>query len=144
MLAALASGIIELLSPMFGFVFVSVAALVAAGLAGLGASFSLQLVAFSVVLLACLVFVRPRFARQLEAQGVATRTEALVGRVGIVTLPLDPRLHTGRVEVAGQDWAARCPVALPSGAAVRVAGADGIVLEVLPDEESPEGALPEN
>ena len=36
----------------------------------------------------------------------------------------------GRVNVAGQDWAARSKDPIATGATVRVVGADGIVLEV--------------
>ena len=44
------------------------------------------------------------------------------------TLKADPG-YTGRVNVAGEDWAARSADAIPTGTRVRVVGADGIVLE---------------
>ena len=40
-------------------------------------------------------------------------------------------LGTGRVNVGGEDWAARCTEPIPPGTKVRVVGADGIVLEVI-------------
>jgi membrane protein implicated in regulation of membrane protease activity len=61
---------------------------------------------------------------------VPSRTEALVGRHAIVTHDIDPTLGTGRVNVAGEDWAARSADAIAAGAKVRVVGSDGIVLEV--------------
>ena len=36
----------------------------------------------------------------------------------------------GRVNVAGEDWAARSTEAINAGTKIRVIGADGIVLEV--------------
>lgn len=131
-IVALAAGIVELLSPTFGFVFVSAAALAAAGLAAAGATLVWQLCAFAVVLLASLLFLRPRLVGRLGAQGVAGRTDALVGRLGVVTAAVDPVSGLGRVEVSGQDWAARCDSPLAPGAGVRVTGADGIVLLVEP------------
>ena len=47
-----------------------------------------------------------------------------------MTEDINPTLGTGRVNVAGQDWAARSRRAVAAGAEVRVVGADGIVLEV--------------
>ena len=43
---------------------------------------------------------------------------------------IDPMLGTGRVNVAGQDWAARSEEPVATGTRVRVVAADGIVLEV--------------
>ena len=41
-----------------------------------------------------------------------------------------PTLGTGRVNVGGEDWAARSAEPIPTGTKIRVVGADGIVLEV--------------
>ncbi len=124
-----------MLSPTFGFIFVSTAALVAAALAALEVPLPLQLAAFAAALLASLLFLRPRFVGRLAAQGVPTRTESLTGKVGVVTVEVDPVGGTGRVEVGGQDWAARSADRIPEGARVRVEGADGIVLLVRREEQ---------
>ena len=42
-----------------------------------------------------------------SAPGVPSRTEALLGHEGIVTHDIDLTLGAGRVNVGGQDWAAR-------------------------------------
>ena len=60
-----------------------------------------------------------------------SRTEALVGRDAIVTHAIDPTVGAGRVNVAGEDWAARSAEAIAAGSKVRVVGSDGIVLEVM-------------
>jgi membrane protein implicated in regulation of membrane protease activity len=54
----------------------------------------------------------------------------MIGRDGLVTHDIDPTVGGGRVNVAGEDWAARSSEAIVSGTKVRVVGADGIVLEV--------------
>ena len=59
-----------------------------------------------------------------------SRTAPLVGRHGQVTHDIDPTLGTGRINVGGEDWAARSTDTIPAGTKVRVVGADGIVLEV--------------
>jgi len=63
---------------------------------------------------------------------VPSRTEKLVGQRGVLTEAIDPIRGTGRVNVGGDDWAARADKPLPAGAEVVVDGADGIVLRVSP------------
>jgi membrane protein implicated in regulation of membrane protease activity len=132
-IVAILAGIIEVSIPHFGVVFVSVAAVAAAVAAALGAGFVAQLVTFVVVLAGSLALLRPWFiARMGKAPGVPSRTEALVGHAGVVTLDIDPLVGSGRVNIGGADWAAHSAGPLPAGTPVRVIGADGIVLEVAP------------
>lgn len=131
LIAALIAGIVEILVPLFGFVFVSMAAVVGALGSAAGLSVPLQVVLFAVSLILFLVILRP-LAKRTGSRGVPTRTEALVGRRAQVVQAIDPVLGTGRVNVGGDDWAARCPTSLPAGAEVVVSGADGIVLLVAP------------
>jgi len=61
---------------------------------------------------------------------VPSRTDPLVGKQGVVTHDIDTTLGSGRVNVGGEDWAARAKEPIAVGVKVRVVGADGIVLEV--------------
>jgi len=130
-IVALVAGILEVIVPAFGFVFVTLAALAAAVMALLGIGLTLQVVAFAALTLLLLLVLRPIFVRRL-GPGVPERTEVLKGKLAEVTEPIDPVRGTGRVIVEGHDWAARAPVPLAPGARVRVVGADGIVLLVSP------------
>lgn len=130
LIVAFVSFVIEVSVPHFGFAFVGTGALVAAAAAWLGFSVPVQLGAFIVVVLASLVLLRSALLTRLGGKGVPSRTAALIGRDGVVTQDVDPRIGTGRVNVGGEDWAARSTATLPVGTAVRVVGADGIVLEV--------------
>jgi membrane protein implicated in regulation of membrane protease activity len=67
---------------------------------------------------------------KLAGRGVPSRTQPLIGRHGLVTHDIDPVTGTGRINIAGEDWAARSRDAITSGTKVLVVGADGIVLEV--------------
>ena len=131
LIVALAAGIVEVLIPAFVFLFVALAALLTVGAAWLGLSATVQVVFFAAVSLLLLLVVRPVVAsKRLGARGVPSRTEALTGKLGHVTEAIDPVRGTGRVNVGGEDWAARSAAAVPAGAEVRVDGADGIVLLV--------------
>jgi membrane protein implicated in regulation of membrane protease activity len=88
---------------------------------------------WAALVAASLGLLRPRMLGWLgRAPGVPSRTDTLIGKQGQVTLDINPTLGTGRVNVAGEDWAARSTSVVAAGVDVRVVGADGIVLEVLP------------
>lgn len=129
---AVVSAIIEISIPHFGVIFVSLGAVAAAVAAGAGGGSPLQLIVFVIVLGASWAIIRPRLIGTTTTPGVPSRTEVLLQRDGVVTHEIDPVLGAGRVNVGGEDWAARCKTPLPIGTRIRVVGADGIVLEVTP------------
>jgi len=130
---ALGAGILEVVVPAFGFVFVTLAALLAAVLALFGYGQTVQIVAFAASALLFLFVLRRFFVHRLRGgPGVPSRTEAITGKLAEVTEPIDPVRGLGRVNVEGHDWAARASVPIPAGGRVRVDGADGIVLLVSP------------
>jgi len=135
-IVALVAGILEVVVPAFGFVFVTLAALAAAILALVGVAETTQVVVFAAATLFFLLVLRRFFVHRLRVgPGVPSRTEVLVGKLAEVTEPIDPVRGTGRVNVEGHDWAARAGVALAAGARVRVDGSDGIVLLVSPAQK---------
>ena len=127
---AFISAVVEVSIPHFGFAFVGAGAIAAAALAFFGYAPQVQLGAFVVVMTVSIVLLRSTLLTWIGGRGVPSRTEPLIGRQGIVTHDIDPTRGTGRITVGGEDWAARCSEPLPTGTTVRVAGADGIVLEV--------------
>jgi membrane protein implicated in regulation of membrane protease activity len=127
---AIVAAVIEVSVPHFGSVFVSAGALAAAALAALSAGVPAQIVAFLVVLIVSAVVLRPWLVARAGGRGVPSRTAQLIGRHGVVTHEIDATVGTGRVNVGGEDWAARSPGAVAVGTEIRVVGADGIVLEV--------------
>jgi membrane protein implicated in regulation of membrane protease activity len=128
---AIVSAVVEVVIPHFGLVFVSLAALAAALVATLGAGAIAQSGIFIIVTALCVFLMRPRLLSRLGSQGVPSRTEPLIGREGVVTIDIDVTVGSGRVNVGGEDWAARSASPLPAGTRVRVVSADGIILEVV-------------
>ena len=127
---AIVAAIIEVSVPHFGSVFVSAGALAAAAAAALSAGVPVQIVAFAVVLIVSAVVLRPWLVARAGGRGIPSRTGGLIGKDGVVTHEIDPTLGAGRVNVGGEDWAAKSANAVAVGTHVRVVGADGIVLEV--------------
>jgi membrane protein implicated in regulation of membrane protease activity len=127
---ALVAAIVEVSIPHFGFAFVSLGAVAAAVAAYFGASIIVQIGIFVVVLAVSLIALRSRLLEVLAGHGVPSRTQPLIGRHGVVTHDIDTVVGAGRVNVGGEDWAARASEPIATGVKVRVVAADGIVLEV--------------
>jgi membrane protein implicated in regulation of membrane protease activity len=129
---ALVAAIVEVSVPHFGIIFVSAGAIAAAVAAYLSFGLPVQIVLFIIVVAVSFLVLRPRILKNMGAAGIPGRTEALIGREGIVTHDIETTVGAGRVNVEGQDWAARAAAPIAAGTRIRVVGADGIVLEVKP------------
>jgi membrane protein implicated in regulation of membrane protease activity len=129
-LIAFVAAVLEVSIPHFGSAFVSAGAVAAAAAAFMGFGMEAQFVTFVLVLTVSLVTLRSGLIAKLAGRGVPSRTEPLVGRHGRVTQDIDPVTGTGRITIAGEDWAARSRVTIAAGTKVKVIRADGIVLEV--------------
>jgi membrane protein implicated in regulation of membrane protease activity len=127
---AFVAALLEVSIPHFGSAFVAAGAVAAGTAAFLGFGLRAQLATFVVVIVVSLVALRSRLVGLLGGQGLPSRTDPLIGRHGMVTDDIDPVIGTGRVNVGGEDWAARSSGTLARGTRIRVVGADGIVLEV--------------
>ncbi|HSS44542.1 MAG TPA: NfeD family protein [Thermoanaerobaculia bacterium] len=138
LIVMLGAGIVEILVPALVFLFVGLAALLTLGVAALGFPVAAQIVFFAAASLLLLLLVRPIFAsKRVGGRDVPSRTEALAGRLGRVTEAIDPVRGSGRVNVAGEDWAARAAVAVPVGTEVRVDGAIEVVATAIGAKGSP-------
>lgn len=132
-LVALLAAIVEIVSPTFGFIFVSGAALVSFLFAALGVAWFWQLLVFAITVVVGLLLVRPRLNRAFgSTKPVPSRAERLLGLQGVVTEEINPVQGTGRVLVGGEDWSARSIDRIPIGTHVVVDHIEGIVLIVAP------------
>lgn len=107
----------------------------------MGVSLTWQLLAFSTALTLLLIFVRPIYVKKIRGgkETLPSRAEVLLGKTGVVTTALDPARGEGRIQIEGEDWAARSTVPLSLGTSIRVTGCDGIVLlvEPIPSPKAP-------
>jgi len=128
---AIAAAILEMILGTFSFVFVCIAAVITALIAS-RFDWIVQLGFFAVSLLVSLGLVRPFFLARIQT-GVRlpSRVEILIGKIGRVTHAIDPVDGLdGRIEVEGQDWAARSAKPIAVGTSVLIEDCDGIVLLV--------------
>lgn len=127
---AFVAAVLEVSVPHFGSMFVSLGAIFGAAAALLGYEVPVQVGTFIVVMVASLGLLRSRLLGRLGGPGVPSRTDQVIGLRGMVTHDIDRVVGSGRVNVAGEDWAARSADPIGAGTRIKVVGADGIVLEV--------------
>lgn len=131
-LAAIAAAL-ELLLPGAYLIWVAAAALATAlTVAALNLTVDGQLGVFAIWILVSLLAAR-RWSPKRKAPGDAPvlnrRAEQLAGTVAVVCQPI--RGGRGRVRLGDSEWIAEGPDA-ETGAAVRITGADGAILKVVP------------
>lgn len=96
----------EVLTADLTLAMLGVAALAAAGAAGLGAPVIAQLGVFGVVALGTVTLARPLLRKKLHAgHHTKTNVEALLGTRALVVSIVDA--HSGQVKIGGEVWSAR-------------------------------------
>lgn len=134
--------IAELVSVSFVAIYFGVGALVSAGVAWFGASFTWQLVAFSATGIVLMVLTRPFLKKSLESETVPTNVDRMVGRGGIVTIRIDNDANTGQIRVGTEYWTARLVEELATSTVsvdsrVTIESIEGVTARVRPLEREP-------
>lgn len=132
---ALVCGVIEILTAGFWFLWLALAGLLTALFIwfGLLSGISSQVIAFSVVTLALIIFTRPIVMRLIKTQDTHSNIKALIGQTGMVTSIITAHEY-GQVKVNGEIWTAAADGSigepLDQGSKVRITGIDGVKLLV--------------
>jgi len=136
LIAAGALAAAEVLTLTLVLGMLSVAAVVAAIVAGLGAPAAAQVAVFAGGAVLLLGVVRPVARRhQHMPAALRTGTDALVGKRGIAVAEITAR--GGQVRIGGEVWSARTydeRDVIPAGSSVDIAQIDGATAVVLPCE----------
>ena len=104
-------------------------------LLGLG----VQIIIFAIVSLALLAVTRPLAMKYFNQERQKTGAELLIGQKALVIEEIDTLSSKGRVEVRGQEWAAKTDAPegkIPKNAIVVVEGIQGVKLIVRNGEET--------
>lgn len=111
-------------------------AALAAGLVGFGTV--TQVVVFLAVSIVLLVMTRPIAVKYFNQERQKTNAESLIGQCALVLEDIDSFEGTGRVEISGQEWAAKTDEPkgkIPKNTVVVVNGIQGVKLIVRPKDE---------
>jgi membrane protein implicated in regulation of membrane protease activity len=135
--AAVALFAIEATTIAFVALYFGVGALAAALAAGLGAPLALQALVFAAVSVLSLVSTRGLVSRSLQRSPVVrSNVSSLVGRRGVVTVPITEAAGRGQIRVGGEYWTARPYMPdcadIGEGEPVEVLQVEGVTALVLP------------
>lgn len=135
LIIAFAFFLLEIFTTGIAVICFSFGALAATLVAGLGGSFTWQVIAFAVVSLLSLIFIRPLLVKLFYKGGkdeVKTNADAIIGRIGIVTEDVDNDKDTGRVRIDGDYWKAISSTGevLPKNSKVKILKLDSIIVTV--------------
>ncbi|MEG2200356.1 MAG: NfeD family protein [Anaerovorax sp.] len=117
-------------------IWFTVGGVVACIIALLGGSLIFQIAGFLIVSIILLYFTRPLAEKKLKIGHEQNITEAMLGKMGVVTTDIQP-FQTGQVKVRGQIWTAVCnedDQSLLKGTEVRIVRIEGVKLIVAPIE----------
>lgn|GEM_PF-79598 len=139
LIVAIFLAVVEILTTGFFMFWFALGAGAATIVALLGLNIYWQIVFFLLISFLLVVFTRPLVQRFVHRSDPAIKTnlEAMDGKQGLVTEPIDNVAGTGQVKVQGELWSARCASGdlLPVGTRVTVAGVDGVKLMVQSEPE---------
>ena len=135
-IAALILSLIEILTPGFVILWFGVSAAIVGLLDLLGIHDTLiQVIIFVSLSLLMVILSRTFFKKTFTkspGENYKTNVDVLVGKNAKVTQEIDNSKGTGRIEVDGQDWAARSDdgITIPVGTNVSITRFEGVKLFV--------------
>lgn len=131
--------VIEIITMGLTTIWFAGGALVAFLVAILGMGPAVQIVVFAIVSLVLLAVTRPLAMKYFNQERQKTGAELLIGQKALVLEDIDTLKAEGRVEVRGQEWAAKTDAPdgkIPKNTVVIVDGIQGVKLIVRNGEET--------
>lgn len=141
--AALVLAIAELAVVDFTFLMLAGAAVIAAAVAGVGASLTVQVVTFAIAAVLLLFVVRPWARRHVEESTPGAKTNVFLYQNESAVTLTEVSTTSGRIKLMGEVWSARTEnsaVVIPAGTTVWVARVEGAYAIIT--AEQPVGAGP--
>jgi membrane protein implicated in regulation of membrane protease activity len=136
LISAIVLMIAEIFTPGFVLACFSIGCLVSCVTAFFTHSIPIQISAFIISSLLIFFFIRPLMRLFILGDGhdEKTNVDALIGKLGMVSEPIDPSRNTGRVLVGGEDWkgVTENREFLNEGTEIEVLKVDGTKLVVKP------------
>lgn len=130
-IVAIITGVIEIFTVGFWFLWLALAALIVA----LGTSLALlpnlesQLLVFAIFTLIFIIFTRPLVLRFIKTEETISNVKALVGQYGLTLTEVSP-LQYGQAKVNGEIWTVYSDDEIPADKRVKVIGVEGVKLKV--------------
>ena len=99
-----------------------------------GASFASQIIVMAVIsavcFAVCMIWIRPKLESLRKKNIQHTNADRLIGREGVVIVPLNATEGKGQVKIDGQIWSAKADTDIAEGVKVTVRSIEGVKLVV--------------
>ncbi len=126
--------IIEIATTGLATLWFAVGALIAMVMDLCGASVSSQIIVMAAVsvvcFVLCMIWIRPKLETLRKKNVQRTNADRLIGKEGIVIVPLNATEGKGQVKVDGQIWSAKADADIAEGVRVTVKSIEGVKLVV--------------
>ena len=126
--------VIEIVTTGLATLWFAVGAVVAMIMDLCGASVVSQIVVMAVVSIVCfilgMIWVRPKLEALRKKNVQKTNADRLIGREGIVIVPLNATEGKGQVKVDGQIWSAKAGEDFAEGTRITVKSIEGVKLVI--------------
>ena len=126
--------IIEAVTTGLATLWFGIGALVAMIMDLCGASVPAQVIVMAIVSIVCfvlcMIWVRPKLESLRKKNIQRTKADRLIGKEGVVIVPLNNTEGKGQVKVDGQIWSAKAEADIAEGIRVTVKAIEGVKLVV--------------
>ena len=132
LIVVIVAAVIEGLTVQLVSIWFALGGIAAVVAAALGASVTVQVVAFVAVSVLALILTRPLVKRMTRFQKVETNADRYLGKTAVVTEEIDNTAGHGLVKVQGSVWTARAAddTVIPAGVDVTVDRIEGVKMIV--------------
>jgi membrane protein implicated in regulation of membrane protease activity len=126
--------VIEIVTTGLATLWFALGAIVAMVMDLCGAPLSSQVIVMAVVsvvcFILCMIWVRPKLESLRKKNVQRTNADRLIGREGVVIVPLNGAEGKGQVKVDGQVWSAKSDSDIEEGIKVTIKAIEGVKLVV--------------
>lgn len=126
--------VIEIVTTGLATLWFALGAIVAMVMDLCGAPLSSQVIVMAVVsvvcFILCMIWVRPKLESLRKKNVQRTNADRLIGREGVVIVPLNGAEGKGQVKVDGQVWSAKADSDIEEGIKVTIKAIEGVKLVV--------------
>ena len=126
--------VIEVVTTGLATLWFALGAIVAMVMDLCGASLTSQIIVMAIVSVAsfilCMIWIRPKLESLRKKNVQRTNADRLIGREGVVIVPLNGAEGKGQVKIDGQVWSAKADTDIAEGIKVTVKAIEGVKLVV--------------
>lgn len=126
--------VIEVVTTGLATLWFALGAIVAMVMDLCGAPLTSQIIVMAIVSVAsfilCMIWIRPKLESLRKKNVQRTNADRLIGREGVVIVPLNGAEGKGQVKIDGQVWSAKADTDIAEGIKVTVKAIEGVKLVV--------------